>query len=223
MNRRFLLLLLPVGVVLLAAMPRRDTIFWACAVDSITQGGVFAHTPLCERLRGAKADAGTAFGTANLGVGGETCTQIEARVERDVLNRGFTGVLLRCGANDCGASATASQVQARITSIGAKTRDAGLGFITLPISPFGGSAYDTSPHRDCVNDTNGWMADGGLAQAVPGALFVDTRSVIRDGDAGMSDYLDPVCFSNPNDYLHFNETCHQREADVVLDAGVLGR
>lgn len=145
--------------------------------DSITQGGVFVHRfpKALQKLLRAGAPGSAVEPHA---VPGETCEQLEARLETDILARrpAYHVLIVQCGTNDLHNGLTTGRVTRSLERMLTRARSAGLRVILLTVLPLWGHpgwTEDKEARRVAVNE---WILD--RAGVVP----VDTAGPLSEGN-----------------------------------------
>jgi lysophospholipase L1-like esterase len=183
---------------------------------STTNGNDRWPDDLSRRLRAAPATAKVAVLNQGIGgnavLGGGLGPTAVARFQRDVLDQyGVRWLIIFEGVNDIGASSGPGQTIATnlIAAFG--------GFIDMahahaikvygvPISPFGGSQYDSAEHQVARDMVNAWIRTSGRFDAV------------IDLDQAVSDPTSPANLGaayDSGDHLHLNPAGYQKMADAI--------
>lgn len=134
--------------------------FIACIGDSITQGVPSPNTPWCQLLQADKA--GQKVAVINLGIGGTRCDQIESGANtvcptcpsfaQRITGRGYTRVVLLCGANDLNQGFTADQIFGTGDTVGTRgpllrmvraAEALGIPVTVMTVTPLGSNAWYT--------------------------------------------------------------------------------
>jgi lysophospholipase L1-like esterase len=178
---------------------------------STTNGNNRWPDNLARRLR---ADANTAkVGVINEGIGGNAVVSgglgptAMVRFDRDVLGEnGVRWVIILEGVNDIGGGQTADNLIAAYQQFINKAHARKILAYGVPITPFGGSFYDSPSHRAVRQTVNDWIRTSGKFDAV------------IDMDAAVRDPTDPNTLSaayDSGDHLHLNVAGYQKMADAI--------
>jgi lysophospholipase L1-like esterase len=153
------------------------------------------------------------IGVINQGIGGNGLygglgPSALARFDHDVTGQpGVRWVIIFEGINDIGAGRSAASLIAAYQQFIDKAHAANILAYGVPITPFGGSTYDSPEHRAVRDTVNNWIRTSGQFDAV------------IDFDPVVSDPADPnkilAAYLFQNDYLHFNPAGYQAMADSI--------
>jgi len=162
--------------------------------------------------------ATTKIAVLNQGIGGNavvsgglgpTATQ---RFARDVLGmRGVRWVIVFEGVNDIGGSSSSGQAVATnlinaFTQFVDMAHAAGLKAYGVPITPFGGSMYDSADHQTARATVNDWIRGSGKFDAV-----IDLDAAVRD----TANPMNLAAAYDTGDHLHLNPAGYQKMADAI--------
>jgi lysophospholipase L1-like esterase len=132
------------------------------------------------------------------------------RFARDVLGqRGVRWVIIFEGVNDIGGSSgqsVATNLINAFTQFVDMAHAAGIKAYGVPITPFGGSMYDSADHQTARATVNDWIRNGGKFDAV-----IDLDAAVRDPDNPMN----LAAAYDTGDHLHLNPTGYQKMADAI--------
>lgn len=142
----------------------------------------------------------------NRGVNRETSAQVRARFDRDVLAASPDVVVIIAGVNDIYAGQPASDVIEQLRGMYDRAREHGIRVVAGSIIPYNTATPDQNARMREVNE---WIR--GVAAAVPGIDFVDTRAAAAA--AGDPDRL----FESP-DELHPSPEGYRRMARAIIRA-----
>jgi lysophospholipase L1-like esterase len=160
------------------------------------------------------ADANTAkVGVINQGIGGNAVVSgglgptALVRFDHDVLSEsGVRWVIILEGVNDIGGGQTADNLIAAYQQFIDKAHARKILAYGAPITPFGGSQYDSTSHRAVRQTVNDWIRTSGKFDAV------------IDMDAAVRDPADPnklLAAYDSGDHLHLNVAGYQKMADAI--------
>jgi lysophospholipase L1-like esterase len=194
---------------------------YGCAVtlgDSITDGR--GSNPnynnrwpddLANRLH---ADANTVkVGVINEGIGGNCVVSgglgptALSRFDHDVIGQpGVRWLIILEGVNDIGGGQSAAPIIAAYQQFIDKARAHKILTYGVPILPFGGSFYDSTPHQTVRNQVNDWIRTSGKFDAV-----IDLDAVVRD----QADPNKLLAAYDSGDHLHLSVAGYQAMADAI--------
>ena len=117
---------------------------------------------------------------AEKGVGGNTTTQMLARISADVLAYQPGWCLVQGGGNDVGQDASAATITASLGSIYATLRASGIRVIATTILPT--TSASTSARKAALYDTNAWIRE--YAQTYPDVVLCDWFNASADPTTG---------------------------------------
>lgn len=138
-------------------VPRRGTPTVVCLGDSLTGGST---TPGVNYPTLLSAVSGRAFSIVNKGVGGNTTTQMLARVQADVIDLAPSVCVFLGGTNDFGAISMAT-TQANIAAIASAVTAAGIDFVICTTPPR--NQHTGATGASSVRDLNMWIKMWGAA------------------------------------------------------------
>jgi lysophospholipase L1-like esterase len=138
--------------------------------DSLTYGASYA-TQLATSL-------GTLWwGIANRGVGGDTTTQMAARIQTDVIAMGDAKyIVIFGGVNDVVGDVAAATIEANLQATYTAAHNAGIKVIAVTITPFKGHASWTAGRQAILDTVNSWI----LSSATNIDYKVDAYSALED-------------------------------------------
>jgi lysophospholipase L1-like esterase len=183
---------------------------------STTNGNDRWPDDLSRRLGAAQATAKVAVLNQGIGgnaiLGGGLGPTAVARFQRDVLDQnGVRWLMILEGVNDIGASSGPGQTIATslIAAFGSFIDMAHAHAIKVygvPITPFGGSSYDSADHQVARDLVNAWIRTSGRFDAV-----VDLDRAVGDpaNEANLGSAYDS------GDHLHLNPAGYQKMADAI--------
>jgi lysophospholipase L1-like esterase len=181
---------------------------------STTDGNNRWPDDLAGRLHPNAATADVAV--LNLGIGGNAVVSgglgptAEQRFSSDVLGQsGAKWLIVFEGVNDIGGSTGTSVAMDLITAYGQFIDMAhahGLRAYGIPITPFGGSMYDSADHQTARTTVNTWIRTSGRFDAV-----IDMDPIVAD-PANPANLLPAY---DSGDELHLNATGYQKMADAI--------
>ena len=164
-----------------------------------------------------RANAPTAsVGVLNQGIGGNAVLSgglgppAVQRFTRDVLNQtGARWLVVFEGVNDIGGAADQTVATNLIAAFGTfidMAHAAGMRVYGVPITPFGGSMYDSADHQTARQTVNDWIRTSGRFDAV------------IDLDAAVADPANPLnllAAYDSGDHLHLTPAGYQKMADSI--------
>ena len=162
--------------------------------------------------------ATTKVAVLNQGIGGNAVVSgglgptAMQRFARDVLGmRGVRWVILFEGVNDIGGSSSPGQAVATslinaFTQFVDMAHAAGIKAYGVPITPFGGSMYDSADHQTARATVNDWIRGGGKFDAV-----IDLDAAVRDP----ANPMNLAAAYDTGDHLHLNPAGYQKMADAI--------
>ena len=169
---------------------------------------------LSRRLQASAATSKIAV--LNQGIGGNAVVSgglgptAMQRFARDVLGqRGVRWVIVFEGVNDIGGSSgqtVATSLINAFTQFVDMAHAAGIKAYGVPITPFGGSMYDSADHQTARATVNDWIRTSGKFDAV------------IDLDASVRDTANPMNLAaeyDTGDHLHLNPAGYQKMADAI--------
>jgi lysophospholipase L1-like esterase len=155
-------------------------------------------------------------GMLNQGIGGNAVVSgglgptALSRFDHDVSNqRTPRWVIIFEGVNDIGASTTqqvATNLISAYQTMISKAHSHGIKAYGSPITPFGGSTFDTAAHQTARNTVNNWIRTSGVFDAV------------IDFDAAVRDPANPthlLASFDSGDHLHLNPAGYQKMANSI--------
>lgn len=186
--------------------------------DSLTeQGGEIPANP-DTRSFAAWTWANVLLGQAltilgNLGIGGETTTQIRARVDAAIaLNPGW--VILTVGTNNMGVAGGLVTAKTDIIAMLDKFDAAGIRVVLPTLPPRTGGSYSGTIKADTLA-LNEWIRQ--LARTRPGLIVPDYFTGLADGASG--NYLATIYGFNPTvDGIHLSATGAYQAGRILADA-----
>jgi lysophospholipase L1-like esterase len=181
---------------------------------STTDGNDRFTDGLSRRLRANPPTAKAAV--LNLGIGGNAVlggglgpTAVE-RFARDVLEmRGVRWLILFEGVNDIGGASDEGVAARLIAAFGRLVDTAhahGIRVYGVPLTPFGGSHYDSPAHENARAAVNRWIRTGGKLDAV-----IDLDAAVRDPAAPTKLLAAYDC----GDHLHPSPAGYRKMADSI--------
>lgn len=174
--------------------------------DSNTEGfGLASNETYPARLL---SQLGNSYTVDNYGVGGYTCTQVDAKWTASVASRAYGVVVLMCGTNDHRTNLdNAATIYARITTLVAKIRATGARVVLLTVLPAGTS---TSPSYTAAMETQ---------RDALNALIRGTSDVtVVDLDPLLQGAGEPPALSATLDGLHLNAAGATTVATAIRNA-----
>jgi lysophospholipase L1-like esterase len=167
--------------------------------------------------RRLQANAGTSkIAVLNQGIGGNAVVSgglgptAMQRFARDVLGqRGVRWVIVFEGVNDIGGASgqsVATNLINAFTQFVDMAHAAGVKAYGVPITPFGGSSYDSADHQTARTTVNEWIRPGGKFDAV-----IDLDAAVRDA----ANPMNLAAAYDTGDHLHLNPAGYQKMADTI--------
>ena len=162
--------------------------------------------------------ATTKVAVLNQGIGGNAVVSgglgptAMQRFARDVLGmRGVRWVIVFEGVNDIGGSSSPGQAVATslinaFTQFVDMAHAAGIKAYGVPITPFGGSMYDSADHQTARATVNDWIRGGGKFDAV-----IDLDAAVRDP----ANPMNLAAAYDTGDHLHLTPAGYQKMADAI--------
>jgi lysophospholipase L1-like esterase len=181
---------------------------------STTDGNNRWPDGLSRRLQANAAT--TKIAVLNQGIGGNAVvsgglgpTALQ-RFARDVLGqRGVRWVIVFEGVNDIGGASgqtVATNLINAFTQFVDMAHAAGIKAYGVPITPFGGSNYDSADHQTARATVNDWIRNGGKFDAV-----IDLDAAVRDP----ANPMNLAAAYDTGDHLHLNPAGYQKMADAI--------
>lgn len=153
---------------------------------------------------------GAEWSVRNCGIGGNTTTQMAARLTSNVLNAGDGEyIVVLGGINDIVGDASAATIESNLQAIYDAAAGAGLTVVACTITPFKTNAYWTSGRQTVLDTVNTWI----LNTAANVDVAVDTYDALEDGT---SDTLTAAYASA--DYLHLSTAGYELLATTIYNA-----
>lgn len=212
----------------------------ACVGDSITIGFFSSATmnPWCQLSSIRRV--GTNFGTANVGVGGMRCDQLETgnsgafTAFARLTSQGYTRVVIMCGANDLLQSRTADQIYGTGDTVGTRgpwlrmvraAQAAGLAVTVMTVTPLGGaSGYTAGPQAEHTTLNSRIRATSGVVVVDAYRALAQTTAIATAlaTDPGANASIAGAYTGTPSDGIHPGVAGQSRLADAIdATAGAL--
>jgi lysophospholipase L1-like esterase len=178
----------------------------SCVGDSLTYASAYtthlqSHLPT------------TVWKVNNLGVSGETTTQIGTRFRTQIIDPGDGYcVVLWAGINDVIADESAVDIETRLQALYTDAQNSGLVVVAVTITPFKTHGAWTAGRQTVVDTVNTWI----LNTATNVNVTVDAYSLLEDPGAG--DTL--LATYDSGDHLHLSTAGYQAVADLVYSEGI---
>ena len=181
---------------------------------STTNGNNRWPDDLARRLQANGATLNVGLGNEGIGgnavVSGGLGPTGASRFAHDVVQqRNPRWVIVLEGVNDIGASTTQAVATNLINAYQQminQAHAAGIRAYGVPITPFGGSSFDTAAHQTARQTVNNWIRTSGKWDAV-----IDLDAVVRDPSNGNR----LLASFDSGDHLHLNPAGYQAMANAI--------
>ncbi len=165
-----------------------------CVGDSLTADGTYVSQ--------LNSSLGATWYVVNMGIGGQTTAQIQARFSLDVLARGGAEyVVVLAGINDVVTDVAAGTIETNLQAMYTAAHNAGLSVVAVTITPFKGFASWSAGRQTVLDTVNTWI----MNTATNVEYRVDAYTVLED--PGVADTL--LAAYDSGDHLHLSTAGYQ--------------